>query len=172
MRIKSQLTDRLLLYSARPLIKKSTCPYKIPTILLSISLLMVSCSYYSPIYWGCKEWVGTDAAGLRNESIATLDWSKHPGVIGLIDETALGKDYKKAKISPGRHVIEYSYYPSEFGAHPKGKIEIDLKAGHVYEFHIKLCFWCKPIKFAVWVDDNTTGESVWGAHPDWPSWYL
>jgi hypothetical protein len=141
-------------------------------ILLLLSSLMVSCAYYSPIYWGWGEWVGSDVAGLENDSVATFDWSKLPGVITLIDENSVGTGYKKAKLSPGRHVIGYAYYPAEFGVHPKGIIEIDLTAGHSYEFGLRLCFWCKPRKYAVWVDDKTSSEEVWGKRPDWPSWYL
>jgi hypothetical protein len=133
---------------------------------------MVSCAHYSPTYWGCGERVGADIAAVENDSIANFDWSKLPGVITLIDESIVGTGYKKAKLSPGRHVIEYAYYPAEFGMHPRGIIEIDLAAGHSYEFGLKLCFWCMPRKSAVWVDDKTTGEKVWGERPDWPSWYL
>lgn len=141
-------------------------------IVLLLSSLMVSCAYYSPIYWGWSEWVGSDVAAVDNDFITSMDWSKLPGVITLIDGSAVGAGYKKAKLLPGRHVIEYAYYTAEFGMHPRGIIEIDLTAGHSYEFGIKLCFWCMPRKYAVWIDDKTTSEKVWGKHPDWPSWYL
>jgi hypothetical protein len=139
---------------------------------LLLFLLITSCSHYSPIYWGWEEWAGSDVAGMQDELVTNLDWSKNPGVITSIDGNSVGHGYKKAKLLPGRHVIEYASYPAEFGVHPRGTIEIDLKKGHSYEFRIKLCFWCTPRKYAVWVDDNTTDEEVWGKRPDWPSWFL
>jgi len=141
-------------------------------ILLLLSSLIISCSHYSPIYWGWGEWTGPGLYGVEDNSRAGFDWSKHPGVITSIDGNNVGDGYKKAKLSPGRHVIQYAAYPAEFGAHPKGTVEIDLQADHVYEFGLKLCYWCKPRSYAVWVDDRTTGELVWGKRPDWPSWFL
>ena len=141
-------------------------------ILLLLSTLLISCAHYSPIYWGWGEWVGSNVSAYENDLIASFDWSKLPGVITLIDESSVGTGYKKARLSPGRHVIEYAYYAAEFGVHPRGIIEIDLTGGHSYEFGLKLCFWCTPRRYAVWVDDKTTSEMVWGKRPDWPSWYL
>ncbi len=122
--------------------------------------------------WGWREWVGPDVAAVESGPIATIDWSKLPGVISMIDQSKVGAGYDKAKLSPGKHIIEYAYSPSEFGVHPSGTIEIDLTPGHSYEFRIKLCFWCMPRKYAAWVDDKTSGEKVWGKQPDWPAWYL
>jgi len=141
-------------------------------ILLLLSLLMASCAHYSPIYWGWGEWAVSDVTGLENGLVAYVDWSTLPGVITSIDGHTVGSGHKKAKLLPGSHVIEYAYYPAEFGVHPKGTIAIQLEAGHSYEFCIRLCFWCNPRKYAVWVDDKTTAEAVWGRHPDWPSWFL
>lgn len=143
-------------------------------ILLLILLLplTVSCSHYSPIFWGWGEWAGADVAGLEDAATATFDWYRLPGVITMIDGNGVGDGYKQAKLSPGKHRIEYAYYTAEFGANIKGLLEPDLVAGHRYEFRIELCFWCKPRTCAVWVDDQTTGETVWGKPPDWPSWWL
>lgn len=135
-------------------------------------MLMVSCAHYSPISGGLGEWAGSNVADPESGLVASFDWSTLPGVITLIDDNSLGTGYKKARLSPGRHVIAYAYYPAEFGVHPRGTIEIDLAAGHSYEFGLRLCFWCVPRKYAVWVDDKTTREKVWGKRPDWPSWYL
>ncbi len=139
---------------------------------LLISLLIVSCSHYSPIYWGYGEWKVSGISGFDNNSIARLEWAKKPGVITSIDGNSLGGGYKKAKLFPGIHVIDYADYPASFGAHPKGTMEIDFKAGHLYEFNIKYCFWCKPRRYAVWIDDKTTGDVKWGKRPDWPPWFL
>jgi hypothetical protein len=109
---------------------------------------------------------------VESDVTANLDWSTLPGVITSIDGNRVGNGYKKAKLLPGSHVIEYAYSPVEFGEHPRGTIALELQAGHLFEFRLKLCFWCNPRKFAVWVDDNSTGETVWGKHPDWPSWFL
>jgi hypothetical protein len=49
---------------------------------------------------------------------------------------------------------------------------MEFKACHSYQFGLKLCFWCSPRKYAVWIDDKTTGELVWGKRPDWPFWFL
>lgn len=135
--------------------------------------LIVSCAHYSPIYWDYGEWEEYDFSSVGNDSIARLEWSKVPGVINSIDGNTLRK-CKKAKLLPKIHIIEYADYPAQFGSSLpiKGIIEIDLKAGHLYEFNIKYCYWCKPRKFAVWIDDKTTGEVAWGKPPDWPSWYL
>jgi hypothetical protein len=141
-------------------------------ILALLSVLMVSCASSLPFFGGWGEWVGSDAVNVENNLTATFDWSTHPGAITTIDGSSVGNGFKKAKLSPGRHVIEYVSYPAEFGVHPKGIIEIDLTAGHSYEFCLKLCYWCKPRKFAVWVDDKTTNQKVWGKRPDWPAWYL
>jgi hypothetical protein len=141
-------------------------------ILLLLSSLMVSCSHDSPIYWGWGEWVGSDVADVADGLTARFDWSTLPGVITSIDESRVGSGYKEARLSPGRHVIEYAYSPAAFGEHPRGIIEIDLTAGHSYGFGLKLCFWCMPRRYAVWVDDKTTSREVWGKRPDWPSWYL
>ncbi len=141
-------------------------------ILLLLSLLMSSCAHYSPIYWGWGEWAASDVTGLENGLVAYVDWSTLPGVIISIDGNTVGSGYKKAKLLPGSHIMEYAYYTGEFGVNPKGTIAIQLEAGHSYEFRIKLCFWCNPRKYAVWVDDKTTAEVVWGRHPDWPSWFL
>lgn len=140
--------------------------------LLLLSTLIVSCAHTSPIYRGGGEWVGSNLTAPGNDFIATFDWSRLPGIVTLIDESRVGTGYKRARLLPGRHVIAYAYHPAEFGVHPKGTIEIDLVAGHAYEFGVRLCFWCTPRKYAVWVDDKTTGEKVWGKRPDWPSWYL
>jgi hypothetical protein len=141
-------------------------------ILLLASVLMASCAGHSPFREGSGEWVDPNPAPVENGAMTSLDWSKLPGVITLIDAKGVGAGYKQARLSPGRHVIEYAYYPVEFGEHPKGSVEIYLTPGHAYEFRIKLCFWCMPRKYAVWVDDKTRGEKVWGRHPDWPAWYL
>ena len=141
-------------------------------LLMLLSFLSSCCAHYSPIYWGWGEWAGPDVAGVENAPVAGFDWSKLPGVITSIDGTGVGEGYKKARLSPGRHRVEYAYSPTQFGLHPKGALEIDLIAGHEYEFRIELCFWCTPRRFAVWVDDRTTGEVAWGKQPDWPSWWL
>jgi hypothetical protein len=137
-----------------------------------LSLLIVSCARYSPAFLGWSEWVEPDLPGIESEVTSSFDWSSFPGVITLIDAKVVGTGYKKAKLSPKKHVIEYADHPAEFGVHPRGKIEIDLESGHSYEFHIKYCFWCTPRKHALWVEDKTAGKLVWGQRPDWPSWYL
>jgi hypothetical protein len=140
--------------------------------LVLFSSLMVSCAHFSPIYWGYGEWAAGDTAGVENDLLVEFDWSKVPGVITSIDGKRLGEGYKKAKLLSGRHVIEYANYSVEFGGHQTGMLELDLAAGHSYQFGLKLCYWCHPRKYAVWVDDKTTGEVVWGKHPDWPAWWL
>jgi hypothetical protein len=152
-----------------PLTSNTAVMKKLVLLLLS---LLVSCAHHSPVFWGWGEWAGADVAGVGDDLLAGFDWSELPGVIASIDGNRVGTGYKKAKLRPGRHVIEYAYSPAEFGAHPTGIIEIDLAAGHLYEFRVKLSFWCMPRRFAVWVDDKTTGEAVWGKRPDWPSWWL
>jgi hypothetical protein len=145
----------------------------IKTALLLLSLLLASCSArYSPIYWGSGEWVSNDIVDVEKSSTATFDYSSIPWVIITIDGANVGEGYLKAILSPGKHQLEYADYPAEFGIHPKGLMEIDLIASHVYEFQIKYCYWCSPRKYSVWVDDKMTGELVWGKRPDWPSWWL
>ena len=134
-----------------------------------LSLALVSCAHHSPIYWGWGEWVAPDAAGMKEDLVARFDWSTQPGVITTIDGNNVGSGFKKARMAPGKHVIGYAYYPAEFGEHPKGIAEINLKAGYIYEFRLKLCFSCMPRKFAVWVEDKTSRELVWGQRPNWSS---
>jgi hypothetical protein len=141
-------------------------------VLLLLPMVMISCAHDSPVFWGWGEWAASDVAGVENELISGFDWYKNPGVITSIDGNSVGNGYKRARLLPGRHVIEYASYPAKFGGHPKGRIEIELKAGHLYEFRLELCFWCMPRKYAVWVDNKTTGKLVWGKRPDWPCWYL
>ena len=129
--------------------------------LLIISLMLSSCAYYSPIYWGWGEWANPEVSSMENHSVSRFDWSKLPGVITFIDGDSVG-NYKKAKLLSGKHIIEYAYYPVEFGVHPKGLIEIELKAGHLYEFRIKLCYSCIPRRYAVWIKDKTSDEIAWG----------
>ena len=133
---------------------------KIPILLFV--LMLSSCASYSPIYWGWGEWTGPGVSGIENNSFTRFDWSRLPGIITLIDGDSVGTGYKKSKLLPGSHIIEYAYYPAEFGTHPKGLIEVELKAGHMYEFRIRLCYSCNPRRYATWVHDKTAGEIVWG----------
>lgn len=142
-------------------------------ILVLLSLLMASCSArYSPIFWGYGEWTPADFSVVEGSSTAVFDWSAHPNVITSIDGTTVDKGYKKARLAPGKHQLVFADYPTEFGTHPKGLLEVDLLPGHVYEFRIDYCFWCTPKRYSNWVDDKTTGELIWGKRPDWPSWWL
>lgn len=129
---------------------------------LLIVIMLASCASYSPIYWGWGEWAGPGVSGLENKSVTKFGWSKLPGIITLVDGDRVDHGYKKAKLLPGIHKIEYAYYPAEFGMHPKGIIEIELKAAHEYEFRIKLCYSCNPRRYTSWVLDKTTGEIIWG----------
>lgn len=138
---------------------------------LVLSMVIASCVSIEKIGW--DEWLDPGIWAAPEKSVAVFDWSRYPGIIQSIDEdTSAGLRHKTAKLLPGKHVVKYKYYSAEFGTHPGGIIEIDLKAGHLYELCIKLCFWCKPRTYAVWVDDKTVGEVVWGKRPDWPSWFL
>jgi hypothetical protein len=129
-----------------------------------LPLIVVSCAHHSPIYWGWGEWAAPETKSIQEALVARLDWSTLPGVITSIDGNKVGKGFKKARMMPGKHRIEYAYYPAEFGAHPTGSFELELKAGHVYDFRIKLCFSCMPRKSSVWVEDKTSGELAWGQH--------
>lgn len=140
--------------------------------ILLLASLAISCSYHSPIYGSHGEWTGSGVSGMGPQSTASLDWTRHPDVIKSIDGHKLGDGYKKTRLLPGMHVMEYADYPAEFGAHPRGTIRVNMKKGHSYEFRLKLCFWCMPRKHAGWIEDTTTGEVAWGKRPDWPSWFL
>ena len=143
------------------------------TVLLLLSLFIASCSArYSPFFWGWGEWVPNDVVGLEKSLTAVFDYSTLPDVIHSIDGASLDKGYLKARLSPGKHHLEYEDHPAEFGIHPRGLLEVEVLAGHMYEFRIKYCYWCKPRKYAAWVDDKTTGELVWGKRPDWPFLWL
>ena len=143
------------------------------SILILLLLLFTSCSArYSPFFLHLKEWTPQNLSPTEHSSLVFFDWSTLPGVITWIDGTPLGSGFKKAKLPPGRHRFEFAAYPAEFGAHPKGVVEIDLIAGHEYEFRMDFCYWCKPRRYAIWVDDKTTGELAWGKHRDWPVWWL
>ena len=141
-------------------------------MLLLASALLASCASDSPIHAETDVWLDPGTAAVEYGTMARLDWSPLPGVITLVDGKTAGAAYKQARLAPGRHTLAYAYYPAAFGAHPKGTIDIALTPGHSYEFRIKLCFWCAPRKYAVWVEDKTKGEAAWGKRPDWPAWYL
>lgn len=142
-------------------------------ILVLITLLLVSCSArYSPFFWGYDEWTPDHALTIDRSSTAVFDWSTLPNVITMIDGKPIGRGYKRARLSPGRHQLEFAAYPAKFGAHPKGLLDVDMLPGHEYEFRIDFCFWCKSRRYAVWVDDKTTGKLIWGKRRDWPSWWL
>lgn len=142
-------------------------------VLVFMLPLLAACSpRYSPFFWRYGEWVPGDAATIDRASTAAVDWSTLPDVITHIDGTPLGAGYKKARLAPGRHALSFSDHPAAFGEHPQGVVELDLLAGHEYEFRIEYCFWCKPRKYAAWVVDTATGQRVWGQGPDWPSWWL
>jgi len=131
-------------------------------ILLMLLSILSSCAYYSPIYWGWGEWSGSNLSGMENQPVSKFEWSRLPGVITMIDGDTVGSGYKKAKLLPGIHKIDYAYSPAQFGTHPRGSFEMELKAGHLYEFRIKLCFSCNPRRYDTWVMDKTTGDIVWG----------
>jgi hypothetical protein len=143
------------------------------SILILLLLSFTSCSArYSPFFIGYDVWTPQDRSLADNSSLVLFDWSTLPNVITSIDGTPIVGRFKKANLPPGKHRIEYAAYPAQFGAHPKGVVEIDLIPGHEYEFRMDFCFWCKPRRYAVWVDDKTTGELAWGKHRDWPVWWL
>ena len=132
-------------------------------------LILSSCAYYSPIYWGWGEWSGPGVLEMEEQSVTIFDWSRLPGIITSIDGIKAGSGYKKAKLSPGNHKIEYAYYPANFGMHPSGLIEMELRADHSYEFRIKLCYSCNPRRYRIWIHDRTTGKKVWEMiRPDKP----
>jgi len=143
---------------------------------LAISLLflgVLSCRSIDTRSWG--ECADADGAGQSTESIAIIDWSDWPDMITSIDgNRCIGSGrtgYKKARLSSGSHTVEYSNHVHDLG-HVTGQIELEVKKGHLYEFGFDTCYWCIPRRFAVWIDDRTTGEVVWGRHRDWPSWFL
>lgn len=143
------------------------------TISILLVLFFTSCSArYSPFFLGYDVWTPENRPAVEKSSLVVFDWSTLPDVITSIDGTPVGRGFKKATLSPGKHRFEYAAYPAEFGAHPNGVVEIDLSAGHEYEFRMDFCYWCKPRRYVVWVDDKTTGELAWGKRRDWPVWWL
>jgi hypothetical protein len=142
-------------------------------VILLLFLGILSCRSFDTLNWG--ECADSDGAGQDAESTAIMDWSDWPDMIISIDaDKCIGSGkagYKRARLSPGRHAVEYGNYVYKLG-HVSGRIELEVKKGHLYEFGFDTCFWCQPRRYAVWVDDRTTGEVVWGKRRDWPSWYL
>lgn len=124
----------------------------------------------SRLYKGFR--AGELPAGLKDDLVARLDFSKSEFGVEWIDKERVTDQCGLARVLPGVHEVRYHMYGGEFGHNPSGMIELEFKAGHLYEFRIAYCFWCTPRRYAVWVDDKTTGELVWGKHPDWPSWWL
>jgi hypothetical protein len=138
--------------------------------ILILPFLLASCGIAMFANYG--EWVDSNTVGVDPRVTATLDWSTLPGVITAIDGREFGRGYKTARLAAGVHDIEYSYYTGAFGTNLIGSLQFDFVEGHEYEFRMKLCFWCVPRRYAIWVDDKATGQLVWGRRPDWPSWYL
>jgi hypothetical protein len=137
--------------------------------LLLLCFGLASCVQPAPVFVG---WDTAAGETTGPKSVVSLDWSGRPGLVASIDGKPVGGRCVQAELLPGRHVITYAYHTAEFGQHPQGTIELEMQAGHAYALSVKLCFWCSPRRFAVWVDDRTTGELVWGKRPDWPAWYL
>ena len=131
-----------------------------------VAMFLAACAAIETHSWG--EWVSPDIVGTNTEAVSILDWSNHPGTITSIDgATDVKTGFKKARLLPGRHIISYADYPTNFGIHPQGSIEIEMKPGHQYRFGVLYCFTCSPRKYAVWIDDITTSEIAWGSRPDW-----
>jgi len=141
--------------------------------MLLLCLGVLSCRSIDTMSWG--ECVDSDGAGQPAESVAILDWSNWPDMITRIDGNRCvgsGKlGYKTARLTPGKHVIEYSNHVHKLG-HVTGRIELDLRKGHSYVFAFDTCFWCTPRRYAVWIEDRTSGEVPWGKTRDWPAWFL
>jgi hypothetical protein len=137
---------------------------------LLVCIALVSCYSIETKDWG--QWIDRDAAKQGVGLAVIFGWPKWPGmIIGIDQHGEVANGYKSAMLRPGMHIIEYSNHVHDFG-HVKGEIQLNLLAGHTYEFNFDTCYWCVPRKLAVWVDDATTGHVVWGSHPDWPRWYL
>jgi hypothetical protein len=131
-----------------------------------VAMILAACAAIDTHSWG--EWVSPDIAGTKTEDLSIFDWSKHPGTIISIDGvTDVRTGFKSARLRPGKHIISYADHPDEFGIHPKGSFDMEMKSGHQYRFGIRYCFTCTPRKYAVWIDDTTTGEIAWGSRPDW-----
>lgn len=135
---------------------------------LTAALTLASCFSFEAMNWG--EW--SDPAATMTAPAARFGWARWPGMITSIDghgDVATG--FKRARLRPGPHTVAYSGHIHDFGQ-VAGEIRLDLAADHDYEFNFATCYWCMPRRFAVWVQDRTSGEVVWGKPRDWPSWYL
>jgi len=141
-----------------------------PGFVFLLMLNLAACYSIQTQSWG--EWTEHDPVASEVAFTASFSWADWPGMVISIDRHGdVATGYKRARLLPGKHVIGYSNHVHDFG-HVSGEIQIDLVAGHSYEFHFDTCYWCKPRKYAVWVYDATNGAVVWGARPDWPGWYL
>ena len=144
---------------------KSQAPGMSLAVLLLAGLL-AGCVAVETRSWG--EYAAPGTLSLAPSQAATFDWSERPGIIASIDGISeVRTGYKSARLAPGLHNVAYEDLPVEFGVHPSGSMELDLKPGHGYRFGIKYCFSCVPRRYAVWVDDLTTGELAWGSRPNW-----
>jgi hypothetical protein len=141
-----------------------------------LSLLLAACTpAHWPSNWGAGEWRPPDVANAPEGSLALFEWVTVPGAIAAIDGASMARGdggFNRARLAAGRHRIEFAAYPAEFGQHPRGAVDVELFASHAYEFRMAFCYWCKPRDYAVWVEDTTTRELVWGKRPHWPAWYL
>ena len=141
-----------------------------PLIAIFLSLGLAACYSLETKGWG--EWTDMDLAKQSTASAAGFSWHEWPGMIVRIDQhSEVAAGYTSARLRPGMHVIEYSNHVHDFG-HVRGEMQIVLLAGHAYEFRFDTCYWCNPRRFAVWINDVTTGEPAWGNRPNWPRWYL
>jgi hypothetical protein len=141
-----------------------------PRNAIVICLALCACVSMQTRNWG--RWSEGAPSEHAPGSTAIFGWSDWPGMIVSIDRHGeVATRYKSAQLRSGSHIIEYSNHVHDFG-HVSGAMELDLVAGHTYEFRFATCYWCKPRKFAVWVDDTTIGSVAWGSRPTWPRWYL
>ncbi len=147
-------------------------PGKGLAVLLMLAAL-ASCRALDTANWG--ECGDADGAGSAADASAVFDWSDWPGMVVAVDGdrcvAAGDKGFKWARLKPGPHVVVYSNHVHDFG-HVAGKVEFRMEAGHRYVLGFATCFWCMPRRYALWVDDATTGQVAWGRRPDWPWWYL
>lgn len=132
---------------------------------LFFSIFLVSCYPIDSIpYLFRDEWIASEAAGVKDDSLAIITWSRYPAELALIDGDSLRIRYKKAKLLPGRHIIGYEYSPEYDEINTSGTIrsfEIELKSGHQYELRMKYHWWTNIRRYEVWVVDKTSFRENW-----------
>ena len=134
---------------------KAIGPKKALAVASVISLMACGTIYREP-----------NAVGLATSEVARLSWDLGvtvKSIDGYTETFNIGTYYggaSRAELAPGEHSITFVYGIDRTWY--RGTAVIDMKAGHSYRLKNESCFWCSPRKAWFWIEDQTTGDIIYG----------